>query len=376
MVLLVGSGLFIASFANVTVVDLGFEHRNVLTARVRLLELPADPQAAARRNHGLLLNVLDRIRAIPGVEVASLLNLGLPLRGDLQTVDLAIPGRTLPPNTDIMLNRITEDYFEALGIPLLTGRGFAFADTEGSPAVVILNQMAAERYFGGEDPIGKVVVVEGTRTVVGVAGNVRHDGPEGAWRTQAYVPFRQGQAFGATLLLRTAAGATGIPAAVREAIAAEFPSTRLPTLVEMGTLEARFEALVVQRRFTMLLLSLFGVLGVVIAAVGIYGVTAYAVTQRRREIGIRIAVGAVPGAVVASVLGGTSRQIGAGLAVGLAGAWSLATLVEGFLFQVEPHEPAIYLAVGIALLATGVAAGFLPARRAARVDPLSVLRSE
>lgn len=376
VVLLVGSALFLTSFARVTGIDLGFDRRDVLTTRVRLLELPNDPQQAARRNRALLLNVLDRVRAVPGVEVASLLSGGLPLRGDLQTVDLEIPGRTLPPNTDIMRSRISEGYFEALGVPLRAGRAFTPADRDGSPPVLILNEMAAERYFGGEDPIGKVVVVDGPRTVVGIVGNVRHAGPEGSWRTQAYVPLRQGPVFGATLVTRTVAGATGVAAAVREAIAAEFPGAQLPTLVELGTLEASFDGLVVQRRFTMLLLALFGGLGVVIATVGIYGVTAYAVTQRRREIGIRIAVGALPAAVVASVLARTARYLVAGLAVGLAGAWSLSALVESFLFRVEPHDPIIYAAVGIALLAAGLAAGFLPARRAARVDPLSVLRAD
>lgn len=376
VILLVGSGLFLASFARVTRIDLGFDRHDVFTARVRLLELPTDPELAARRNRDLLLNVLDRVRAIPGVGVASLLNLGLPLRGDLQTVDLGIPGRTLPANTDIMLSRITEDYFEAIGVPIVAGRTFTPFDRDDSPAVVILNELAADRYFGDEDPIGKVVLVQGTRTVVGVVGNVRHEGPEGDWRTQAYVPLRQGPAFGATLVLRTVAGSAGIPAAVREAIAAEFPSAQLPTLVELGTLEARFDALVVQRRFTMLLLSLFGSLGVVIATIGIYGVTAYSVLQRRREISIRLAIGALPATIVVSVLGHTSRYLVAGMVIGLAGAWSLAALVEGFLFQVEPHEPVVYIAVCSALLATGLAACFLPARRAARVDPLSVLRGE
>lgn len=375
VVLLVGSGLFLASFARLIGVDLGLDHRDVLTVQVRVSEAPTNVEQASQRNRQLLLNVLDRIRAIPGVEVASLLGGGLPLRGDLRTVDFGIPGRELPRNTDIDLNQISPDYFKAIKVPLLNGRFFTEVDSQNSQPVVILNQAAAARYFEGEDAIGTIVRLAGNRTVVGVVGNIRHDGPESGWRTQAFVPLPQSRVLGATLVVRTSPDAQGILSAVRQAIWSEFPAA-LPVHVVESTLDVYFDALVAQRRFNMLLLALFGVLGLTIASVGIYGVIAYAVSQRTQEIGIRIALGALPSTILKSVLGGALLYMIAGLAIGLIGAWGLAGLVRGFLFDIQPHDPRVYAGVLLVLAMSGLAAAFVPARRASRVDPLIALRME
>jgi len=375
VVLLVGSGLFLASFARLINVDLGLDHQNVLTVQVRVLEAPTNVQQASQRNRQLLLNVLDRVRAIPGVEVASLLGGGLPLRGDLRTVDFGIPGRELPRNTDIALNQISPDYFRTIKVPLSKGRFFSDDDSQNSEPVVILNQAAAERYFEGEDAIGKIVRLAGDRTVVGIVGNIRHDGPERGWRTQAYVPLPQSRVLGATLVVRTARGAQGIVPAVRQAIWSEFPDA-VPTRIDEQALEYYFDALVAQRRFNMLLLVLFGVLGLIIASVGIYGVMAYVVSQRTQEIGIRMALGALPSTILMSVLGGALLYMIIGLAIGLVSAWGLAELVRGFLFEIQPHDPTIYAGVLAVLAMTGLAAAFFPARRAAGVDPLIALRME
>jgi putative ABC transport system permease protein len=375
VVLLVGSGLFLASFARLIDVDLGLDHHDVLAVQVRVLEAPVDVQQASQRNRQILLNVLDRVRAIPGVEVASLLGGGLPLRGDLRTVDFGIPGRELPKNTDIDLNQISPDYFRTVKVPLLKGRFFTEADSQNSQPVVILNQAAAARYFEGEDAIGRIVRLAGDRTVVGVVGNIRHDGPESGWRTQAFVPLLQSRVLGATLVVRTAPGAQGIASAVRQAIWSEFPAA-LPAHVVEGTLDNYFAALVAQRRFNMLLLGLFGVLGLTIASVGIYGVIAYAVSQRTQEIGIRMALGALPSTILKSVLGGALVYMFAGLAIGLIGAWGLAGLVRGFLFEIQPHDPRVYAGVLLVLATTGLAAALVPARRASAVDPLIALRME
>jgi predicted permease len=377
VVLLVGSGLFLASFARVIEVDLGFDHRDVLTVRIRVLEIPDDRQRFSERNRGLLLNVLERVRSIPGVEVAALAGGALPLRGDLQTVNLAIPGRVLPRNTDIDFNVVSPDYFTAIRVPLLAGRFFTDADVRTSESVVILSEAAADRYFPGEDPVGKVIQVSGRRTVVGVAGNVRQDGPEGGWRTQAFVPFTQSAVSGATLLVRTApAAGAGVLPAVRQAVWIEFPDTEIPIRVDEQALGEYLAALVAQRRFSMLLLALFGGLGLIIAAVGIYGVMSYRVTQRTQEIGVRMALGARPSSILSSVLRATVAHLAVGLTIGLSGAWVLAELVEGFLFEVRPHDPAILAGVVSILAVTGLAAAFLPARRAAGLDPLVALRTE
>lgn len=375
VVLLVGSGLFLASFARVIDVDLGLDPHEVVTVQVRVPEVPIDIQQFSQRNRQLLLNVLDRVRAIPGVEVASLLEGGLPLRGDLRTVAFGIPGRELPRNTDIALNQISPDYFKVIKVPLLKGRVFTDADRQNSQPVAILSQAAAARYFEGEDALGKVVrLADGDRTVVGIVGNVRHDGPERGWRTQAFVPVAQGRVAGATLVVRTASGAQGILPAVRQAIWSEFGA--VPTRIDEQSLSYFFDALVAQRRFNMLLLALFGVLGLSIAGVGIYGVMAYVVSQRTQEIGIRMALGARPSTILMSVLGSALLTMMAGLAIGLICAWALAGLVSGFLFEVQPHDPAVYAAVLAVLLMAGLTAAFVPARRAAGVDPVIALRME
>jgi putative ABC transport system permease protein len=378
VVLLVGAGLFLASFARVTSVDLGVDHRNVLTVRVRPLVGPKEYgdavmslETARQHNRQRLQNIVERVRTIPGVAIASLADGGIPLRGDLRTADFGIPGRTLPRNADIDLNQISPDYFAALDVPVLRGRAFTDADRQNSEAVVILNELAAQKYFGDENAIGRVVQVSGPRTIVGIVGNIRHDGPESPWRTQAFIPLAQSRSVGATLVLRTTHGAQTILPAVRSAIWSEFPNLPIP---DVYTLERLFSRLIAQRQFNMLLLGLFGVLGILIATIGIYGVMAYTVTQRTQEIGIRLALGALPNAILRSVLAQASLYLILGIAFGVGGAWSLAGLVEGFLFQIEPHDPIVYISALMVLTLTGLAAAFLPAQRAARVDPLVALR--
>ena len=374
VVLLVGSGLFLASFARVTAVNLGLDYQDVLAVQVRVAEIPTDPQKAAQRNGQLLGNLLTRVRAMPGVASAALVGGGVPLTGGLRTQDFSIPGRELPRNTDIDLNQISPDYFDVIRVPLLEGRGFTQADTRNSEPVVILNQAAAARYFANGDALGQVVQLAGLRRVIGIVGNIRHEGPETGWRTQAFVPIAQTSVFGATLVVRTSRGAQDIWAGVRQAIASEFAG--LPTRVDEGTLEGYYGELVAQRRFNMLLLTLFGLLGLVIAVVGIYGVMAYVVSQRTQEIGIRMALGAMPSAILRSVLGGALVYVAAGLAIGLLSAWNLAGAIAGFLFEIEPHDPLVYAGVVALLGLAGLLAAALPARRAASVDPLIALRME
>ena len=211
------------------------------------------------------------------------------------------------------------------------------------------------------------------RTVVGVVGNLRYDGPETEWRTQAFVPLSQSRVIGATLVLRTTPAMSGVLPAIKTAIWSEFPDIPLP---DISTLDEYFGQLIAQRHFNMLLLGLFGLVGIAIAAIGIYGVMAYIVSERTQEIGIRIALGAVPAGILWSVLGRASLYLGVGLAAGMAGAWSLAGLVKSFLFATAPHDPAVYVGVLAVLTITGLAAAIVPARRAARVDPLGALRAE
>lgn len=273
-VLLVGSGLFIASFSRVASVDLGLDPRDVLTVRVRPLVGPNNWALAQQRNPGLLRTLVEDVRAIAGVEVAALVDGGVPLRGDVRTTGIAIPGRELPRDEDLDFNQISPDYFRAIRVPLLAGRLFTDHDRQGSEPVVIINEAAAQRYFHDEDPVGKTAHFLGVRRIVGVVGNIRHDGPETGWRLQGFVPIDQTRAVGATLVLRLSRETSDVLPAVKAAIWSQFPDLALP---DVQTLSGYLGHLVAQRRFLMLLFSLLGLLGAVITCVGIYGVMAYVV---------------------------------------------------------------------------------------------------
>jgi putative ABC transport system permease protein len=373
VVLLVGAGLFLASFKRVAGIDLGLDPTNVLTAHIRPLVGELNFKSAQQRHPGMLNDILQRVKRIPGVEVAALVRGGVPLRGDLQTIDLAIPGRQLPPGEDLDFNAISPDYFLALRVPLREGRYFAADDRRGTEPVVIINEAAARKYFPGESPLGRTIQFMGSRRIVGVVGSIRHDGPETDWRRQGFVPIDQTVPTGATLVVRLSGDAGPVVAPVKAAIWSQFPDLALP---EVQTLSQYLNKLTAQRRLNMLLLNLFGTLGIVIACAGIYGVMAYAAVLRTREIGIRMALGAVPATIRRSMLNDALIHVSVGLVLGLSGAWILSTLVAGFLFQIQPHDPGTYLGVSLTLMATGLAAALLPARRAARVDPLVALRME
>jgi len=373
VVLLVGAGLFLASFARVTRVDLGIDPQDVLTVRIRPLTGAHNWQLAQQRNRGLLENVLQRVRAIPGVDVAALVSGGMPLRGDLRTIDFGIPGRLLPRGEDLDFNEVSADYFRVLGVPLLKGRFFDQGDRGGGEPVALINEAAARTYFPGDDPVGRIIEFDGARRIVGVVGNIRHDGPETDWRRQGFIPLHQSRAVGATLVLRLSRNARDIVPMVKSAIWTQFPDLALPD-VEM--LSGYLGNLIASRRFNMQLLTLFAVLAVVIACVGIYGVITYSVSLRTQEFAVRLALGALPRVIVWSVLGRALIYLGGGLAIGLAAAGTLATLVSGFFFETRPHDPWVYTSVAATLVATGVIAALLPARRAARVDPLVALRVE
>ena len=258
-------------------------------------------------------------------------------------------------------------------MPLLRGRTFDATDRETSEAVAIINDAAARHYFPGEDPVGRTIEFLGRRRIVGVVGNIRHDGPETAWRRQGFVPIDQSRAVAATLALRLSRAPSDVLPAVKAAIWSEFPGVALP---DVETLSEYLDALIARRRFLMLLLGLFGASGLVIAGVGIYGSLAYVVSLRTQEIGIRMALGARPAAMLWSVLVLAGGYVGGGLALGLTGAWALASVVAAFLFQIQPRDPWIYAGVAATLAGAAALAAALPAWRAARVDPVIALRAE
>jgi len=277
------------------------------------------------------------------------------------------------------LNQVTPDYFRTMRIPVRDGRSFSDADINTGQKVVVLNELAARRLFGS-DALGKTIrwSNHGVRTVVGIVGDIRYDGPEEPTRPQAFIPIVQTKASAATLIVRTTPGATSsVLPAIGRAISEEYPAGAVaPLHIEAQTLEHYFGELVAQRRVNMRLLGVFGLLGALVAGIGVYGVLAYLVAQRTREIGIRIALGARRVAIVCSVLILTAKYVVAGLAAGTLAAWMLSTLVRGLLFSVEPHDPAIYVVVGLIVFGLAALAALVPALRAASVDPIVALRCE
>ncbi len=374
VVLLVAAALFIGSFMSVLKIDPGFDPSSVLTAQLspRIDEAGVPPvnQAAA------LGAIVDRIAAIPGVEHAALIAGGLPLGGSMMVTSLRVAARPIAPGLDdgVSIRKVSPGYHQTMGIPLRRGRLFDPRDRAGAAGVVILSDTAAAKYFPGEEPVGRSVEInDEPRTVIGIVGDVHQTSLETAPRAEAYVPLAQSTVLGGEIAVRTAGNPYILVPAVRAAVFAELPDVPLRNLKTMADLLARRLA---QRRLNMLLLGLFGLLGLAMSAVGIYGVMAYVVSQRTREIGVRMALGATRPGVMMMVLRSAAALVAAGLVIGGAAAWSLSAVAKGFLFGLEPTDPRAYAVAVLLLSAAALAASAVPAHRAASVDPMTALRAE
>lgn len=269
----------------------------------------------------------------------------------------------------------TPDYHKALRIPLRRGRLFDETDHAGGPKAVILNESAAKTYFPGEDPVGRIVRADGAdRTVVGVVGDVHQRSLETSTLLEAYLPMAQTESSYGELVIRTSVDDPyDLLPAVRSAVFAVLPDVPLRAVKTMEDVVSRQTA---QRRLNMLMLGLFGLLGLAISAAGIYGVIAYVVSQRTREIGVRIALGATPSTVVGMVLVNAGVLVAAGLIIGSVGSWYLSATAKTFLFGLEPNDPRAFAAALAALSLAAIVASVIPARRAASVDPIVALRAE
>ena len=374
VVLLVGAALFIGSFVSLMRIDPGFNSEHVLTAQISprfelrsVVEHPADRGPA-------FAEMIERIGQIPGVVNASMISGGMPLNGII-TTSMTVPGRPLDLNAaqGVSFRQVTPEYHQALKIPLRRGRLFAATDRKGAANVVIINESAVKTYFPGEDPIGRTVSLDADRTVIGVVGDVHQASIEVEPRAEAYIPMEQGLVIGGELVIRTIGSPYGVLPAVKSAVFAVLPDVPLRNVMTMEELVAKRVA---QRRLTMLLLGLFGLLSLVISAVGIYGVMAYHVSQRTREIGVRMALGATRAHVVGMVLRNASALVASGLVIGGVAAWYLSAASKAFLFRLEPTDPRAFAAAVASLLVAALVASAIPARRAASVDPMVALRSE
>ncbi|HEY7497367.1 MAG TPA: ABC transporter permease [Vicinamibacterales bacterium] len=373
VVLLVGAALFIGSFINVMRIDPGFRAENVLAAQLVQLPSPGTPPADIRP---ALTDIIDRARQLPGVIDAAAAAPGIPFRIQLQIGGLQVPGQPLDYNKTVSVKFVTAGYHRVLAIPLRSGRYFTDDDREGTERVVILSDAAARMYFGNDDPLGRIVlnVGEGERRVVGVVANARQASLEVSPHPEVYLPMVQGrnQSYG-HVLLRTSGDPNSALPSLRSIVAQALPQVPLRNVARLEDLLAAQTA---ERRLSMLMFSLFGLLGLAISAVGIFAVIAYLVSQQTRDIGIRMALGATRSRVVAAVFGQVAWLVSAGLIVGGVAAWSLSNSAGRFLFGLDPRDGRAYAVAMITLLAAAFVATLLPARRAASIDPTEALRNE
>jgi putative ABC transport system permease protein len=375
LVLLVGAGLLFNSFLRLRGVDTGFSARNVATMRLNLSRQHYPETTQVVQTYAELER---RIQSIPGVEAAGF-SRDVPLAGDFQGTELILEGETPAASPDdaklTHFSIVTPGYFDAMGIPVVSGRGFRAGDAVEGAAPVVVNARSAALYFDGRDPVGQRVTSFGDpRPIVGVVGDVRlesmADDPTPALY---FMHADQGQYRSLSLVVRSQLDAAGILDAVVREVHALDP--RIP-VYDARTLEQVVAQAVAQPRFSTALLLVFSGLALVLAAVGIYGVVSYAVGQRTRELGVRMALGARPLDALRLVLRDGMRPVAAGVAIGLVASLWLTRGLRSLLFEITPTDPATLAIVCAFLLAIAAVACWIPARRASRVDPMVALRAD
>jgi len=376
VVLLVGSSLLLASFLRLQRTAPGFEARGAATAFVGV---PIAHYSTSDQQAQLFDAVIERLRAEPGVTDAAAA-IGIPLGGFNPRMPYAVGGRPVPPLPQrpiANLGIVSDTYFRLMRIPIVEGRGFTAFDRSTSPRVCIINQSLAKRLFPGESALGKVILrgpgAEIRAEVVGVIHDVMTNGLNNPAPDEIYYPMRQMGRPGMGILARAGGDAERLQASIRAAVAAVDPNQPISFFATLETTVAN--SLGVQR-IVASLTAVFAGIALVLSAVGLYSVVAYAVSQRTSEIGIRVALGARRGQVVGLVMRGGLRLVALGLGAGLAAAAGAARLIQTLLYEVQPLDPAIYAGVAVLFLAVAALACLIPSLRAARLDPLRALRAE
>jgi putative ABC transport system permease protein len=377
VVLVCGAGLLIKSFVALQNVALGFRPEHVLVMRA---SVPAPPSVGITRARQFFKDMLSKVASLPGVSAAG--------------ATMAPPGYVdstgaylidqLPAQADwtrapsVVLSIVAPGTFAALGIPLKSGRDFSDSDTVDKPLVAIVNEALVRQSFPNRNPIGRTIFCPfdsfNGMTIVGVAGDVRQRGPEREPMAECFMPYGQHGFNGAALsmVVRT----TGDPNALKETLRRLARETSADVPMKFTTMEAVLSENVAAPRFRTMLFAVFGGLAVCLAMAGVYGVMAYAVGQRSNEVGLRIALGASTGSVLRLVLRQGVALTGVGLAVGVGAAVAGTQLLKSMLFRVQPNDPVVYLAVAVLLGIVALFASYVPARRAAKIDPLTAIRQE
>jgi predicted permease len=369
-VLLVGAALLTQSFVRVLDVNLGFQPLQAAALRID----PGVRITNPAQQNSFIDDVLHRARSIPGVTAAGISDV-LPLDGD-RGWQVSAKGQVYDKDhhPEAFIRVVSDGYFEALGIALKSGRAFTEADRASSEPVVMVNETMARTLWPGKEAVGQMVTQDGGRRVVGVVADVHHGGPESLGGSEMYLPMRQTGDYPAMkLVVRTALPPDSLAAGIRAALRPIDPN--LP-VTEFQTLQALVDKVVSPRRFLVLLLSGFAGFALLLASLGIYALISYSVTQRTKEIGIRMALGASSSRVRRGVLTRTLLLALAGVALGTLGSFAFSKWIESLLFGTTPTNPAVFSGVSLLLCAVALIAAYVPARRASRIEPLQALRNE
>ena len=387
LVLLAGAGLLLKSFARVQEQSPGFDASNVLTMRI---VLPQEKYKAYDEHRAFFSNLFERLRSLPGVEAVGANNL-LPFNGSGGSRGFLIEGRPVPagqPHPEEQLRFITPGYFDAMRIPLMRGRDISERDITGAPRVAVVSRSMAERYWPGEEAVGKRFAYSGLREgdkpdwieIVGVVGDIKHRGLDVDSKPEIYVPVyqplfvnRPTPPLSLYVAMRTKGDAASLAPAARRAVLAVDPEQ---AVANMKTMEQRIAESVSPRRFNMALLGLFAGVALLLAVVGIYGVMSYAVARRTHEIGVRVALGAQGRDVLRLVLGQGMWLALVGVGAGLALAYAATRVMSSLLYGVSATDPLTFSLVALILTAAALLACLAPARRATKVDPMEALRYE
>lgn len=376
LVLLAGGALFIKSFYRLLQVDPGFKSENLLTLEYRL---PRNKYVESSAQWEFHRQVVEQLRAVPGVESAALIR-GLPLTGNSSSIRITLPDRETPPGgqePQVLFNTATPDYFATIGIPLVQGRLFNDGDRLDTPAVVVVNQTLARRFWPGQDPTGKQIKFVGgddtPATIVGIVGDAKHDWLSEEQRPQIYDCYSQSPGFFATVVVRTKVEPTSLSQAVREAV---WKVDKEQPVWKVRTVESLLAYNVADKRFLMLLMVVFAGLALTITAVGLYGVVNYTVGRRTHEIGVRMALGARAADVLKLVVSQGMRLALTGVCVGLLASLALTRFIQSLLFGVSATDALTLVSVSALLGGVALLACYVPARRATKVDPLIALRHE
>jgi putative ABC transport system permease protein len=381
LVLLVGAGLLLKSFVRLQQVNLGFNPERLLTART---QLPRSKYPADQREKVIAFyeQLTERLQNSPGVEAVGAVGTML-LSNTPNSTTFTIEGRPNPPaseRVEVPLDAVTPNFFQVVGAQLLRGRYFDARDRRGAPSAVIVNETFVRRFFPAEDPLGRRILYgdptgqnDNWRTIVGVVADMKRTDFNSEIRPETFLPHAQSPAASMMLVVRAAGDPASLAGTVRSQARALDPDQPVYGVMTMDEQLAERRA---QRRFNMLLLALFAGLALVLAAVGLYGVMAYTVTQRTHELGVRMALGARAADVFKLVVGRGMMLAAAGVGIGLLGALALTRLMEGLLFGVSATDPLTYAAVSALLALVALAGCLVPAQRAMKVDPMVALRYE